>query len=267
LHADSDSSTMSKQHNDDEDDNDESSQNDSSKHPMTTAEGQMIRNPQYSYMMASLAAKREYNRRNAARARRRAKAQLHTYQQQIQVLNIQIAQSKEQNSTLLATLRSLQEENTRILQNQQTIDNLSGNVNHWSTNTFHETIPSIIDRNIHVISSATLQQPLNQILLQLYLTGAAIQQSVMSSQQQQQQQAPITSTILHETQPTVPNSWPLAQRHQQQTTLFPYTQHQLQQPDTDVSRQYLTWLISQTVTPTTSTSNIHTNSDHTNEYG
>lgn len=189
-------------HDGDDENADAASRNESSnRFPLTTAEGQMAQNPDYTYPKASLAAKREYNRQNAARARKRAKTLLHTYQEQIQVLTTQLAQLRDQNSYLQATLKSLREENIRIQQSQQAAQVLrrscgSGQASATTNAAGYGAPPSTMDvkgtdmnTSIPVVNNfapiaSTQNQTIPNLLALLYLTGASIQQSLPLTQQQ-----------------------------------------------------------------------------------
>ena len=193
----------------------------SNRFPLTTAEGQIAQNPNYTLPMATLAAKREYNRQNAARARKRAKTLLHTYQEQIQILTTQLAQLRDQNRSLLATLHSLREENIKIHQSQPATDVMSrsrtSDISSPPSVTTHTAGNGALsstmetnynDRNTaYVGSSVPLSSVQNQtiqnLLALLYLTGASIQQSSSSAQLQ-----PTSSSSFTQHQPIAPDSQP-----------------------------------------------------------
>jgi hypothetical protein len=210
--------------------------------PLTTVEGQMAHNPSYTVPMATLAAKREYNRQNAARARKRAKTLLHAYQEQIQVLTTQLAQLRDQNKSLLETLRLLQEENMRIHQSQQAAED----VNHSSvvSDRSGPVVPVappvvtqaagssvtppiamnpaavVVGSNSNSVPAASVQnqQTIPNLLALLYLTGASIQQAATMTQQQQQQQQQLPTSML-------------TQQHQTSTlTQYPYILSHPQSP-------------------------------------
>jgi hypothetical protein len=219
--------------------------------PLTTVEGQMAHNPSYTVPMATLAAKREYNRQNAARARKRAKTLLHAYQEQIQVLTTQLAQLREQNKSLLETLRLLQEENMRIHQNQQAAEDM----NHSSvvSDRSGPVVPvappvvtqaagssitpplainpaaAVVGSNSTTVPAASVQNQhtIPNLLALLYLTGASMQQSAAMTQQQQQQQQQLQ---LQQQQLQIPTSM-LTQQHQTSTlTQYPYILSNPQSP-------------------------------------
>ena len=172
----------------------------SNRFPLTTAKGQIARYPNYTLSMATLAAKREYNRQNAARARKRAKTLVHTYQEQIQVLTTQLEQLRDQNESLLAKLHSLRENNMRMLQSQQAIEvnermnDLSGQTPEATTRADGiEALSSTMDTNYNDMNAATFgssipllsvqNQAMQNFLAVLYMTGASIQQSSSLTQQ------------------------------------------------------------------------------------
>lgn len=89
---------------------------------MTTAHGQMHKNPLLSYTDAVTAAKSEYNRRNAARARKRAKDRITDLQNEIRTLSQNIHTLRKTNSNLQTTLWSLKEQSNLLVCNQRAMD-------------------------------------------------------------------------------------------------------------------------------------------------
>mmetsp|Transcript_14436 Transcript_14436/g.34567 ORF Transcript_14436/g.34567 Transcript_14436/m.34567 type:complete len:386 (-) Transcript_14436:162-1319(-) len=81
-------------------------------------EGQLAKNPELSNAEAVLAAKREYNRRNAARARSRNKNLVHDLQQQVYKLAGDISSMKKKNAKLRDTMKTLTEENQKLAEQQ-----------------------------------------------------------------------------------------------------------------------------------------------------
>ena len=155
----------------------------------------------------NLAAKREYNRQNAARARKRAKTLLNTYQEQIKILTTQLAQLRDQNRYLLATLSSLREENISIRQSQlSTATNVAGT----------GVPPSILGTHGNEINTTALSnsaplpsEPLlamQNLLALVYLTGVLTQQSSASTHQQPQHTSSLTQQQIAPNQPQM--IWP-----------------------------------------------------------
>ena len=85
---------------------------------LTTPEGQMQKNPYMTYEEARIAAKREYNRRNAARARVRSKKLVDDLQQKVYKLTHEVGQLKNANQGLKAQVESLTKNNNDLLTQQ-----------------------------------------------------------------------------------------------------------------------------------------------------
>lgn len=110
----------------DEEDDGTSSQNSDDKlllptSQLTTAAGQMAQNPGMDYSQAVTNAKREYNRRNAARARKRAKVQVTKLRQQAHSLDWDVSKLKESNAKLQAQLDALRDHSIQLVKNLQII--------------------------------------------------------------------------------------------------------------------------------------------------
>eukprot|EP00522_Entomoneis_paludosa_P002077 CAMPEP_0172476718 /NCGR_PEP_ID=MMETSP1065-20121228/70521_1 /TAXON_ID=265537 /ORGANISM="Amphiprora paludosa, Strain CCMP125" /LENGTH=387 /DNA_ID=CAMNT_0013234947 /DNA_START=349 /DNA_END=1512 /DNA_ORIENTATION=+ len=84
--------------------------------PLTRPEGQLARNPNMSDEDAVLAAKREYNRQNAARARSRSRNLVHDLQQTVYKLAADIANLKASNLKLRNKSDKLRADNRKIAQ-------------------------------------------------------------------------------------------------------------------------------------------------------
>lgn len=82
---------------------------------MTTVEGQLRVNPQLTYDEALEAARREYNRRNAARARLRSKHLFRDLQEKCSELSKKIERLTRENTSLKAELSSLRKQKTSDL--------------------------------------------------------------------------------------------------------------------------------------------------------
>jgi hypothetical protein len=82
---------------------------------LTTVEGQLRRNPRMSEEEARLAAKREYNRRNAARARSRNKSLLQELQEKVAKLNRFTEELQRTNDILRAQLELLSKQNETLM--------------------------------------------------------------------------------------------------------------------------------------------------------
>jgi hypothetical protein len=250
-------SSASLQSNDSESDNDDSIPDDYSvHHPLTTAEGQMVQNPHYAYSVALLAAKREYNRRNAARARKRAKTQLRTLRQQVQTSNMAIAELKERNVALRTTLQTLKEQNSMLIQNQQAMESMKvATTNNMmfpydsSTNfTSSALAPTNINHTPNSDNATNDAATTNAFLLQLVLAAAASSSS-MPQQQQQSQATLVQQQMLY--------YWLVSQmQHPQPQQPLPPPQYQYQttqagplptnaQQQVNASGQLLAWIMSQ----------------------
>lgn len=126
-----------------------------------------------TYDENALASKREYNRQNAARARKRAKTQLQNLQQQVQALNMSITQLKERNIALHQTVQTLKEQNALLAQNQGSIE---GNP---------ATTANNVASSIHPRNTTTTDSSLQTTLLQLLLATATAPSPDLSNQQSQ----------------------------------------------------------------------------------
>lgn len=82
---------------------------------LTTVEGQLRRNPHMSEEEARLAAKREYNRRNAARARSRNKSLMQELQEKVSKLNRLTEELQRTNDILRAQLELLSKQNETLM--------------------------------------------------------------------------------------------------------------------------------------------------------
>jgi len=82
---------------------------------LTTPEGQLAKNPGITAEQACVAAKREYNRRNAMRARKRAKGKMEDLQQQALSLKKDVSKLRETNDQLQAKLATLKEQNRDLI--------------------------------------------------------------------------------------------------------------------------------------------------------
>ena len=128
----------------------------------------------------ALASKREYNRQNAARARKRAKTQLQDLQQQVQALNMSIAQLKERNVALHQTVQTLKEQNALLAQSQQTME-ISNSA--AATTASSNASPSIFPTNTTANNNNDMTVQMN--LLQLLLATATTSSSATLAQPQQ----------------------------------------------------------------------------------
>ena len=84
------------------------------KAPLTSLEGQLARNPGMSVSEAEHAAKKEYNKINAARARKRTRDKVFDMQQQSYRLASDIANLKMERLKLQEKAKELREENARL---------------------------------------------------------------------------------------------------------------------------------------------------------
>jgi hypothetical protein len=100
---------------DDDDDDDDSVEEDYGEHDPTTTEGQMSLNPNISANAACTEAKREYNRRNAARARTRNKHMVGDLQEKVHSLTRCAEDLQRSNDVLQAQLEVLQSQNRDLL--------------------------------------------------------------------------------------------------------------------------------------------------------
>jgi hypothetical protein len=253
-------SSASSQSNNSESDNDDSIPDDYSvHHPLTTAEGQMVQNPHYAYSVALLAAKREYNRRNAARARKRAKTQLRTLRQQVQTSNMAIAQLKERNVALRTTLQTLKEQNSMLIQNQQAMEGIKATTTNnmmfpydSSTNfTPLALAPTNINHTPKSYNATNDAATTNAFLLQLVLAAAASSSSSSPMpQQQQQSQATLAQQqmlyywLVSQMQHPQPQQPPPPPQYQYQATQAGPLPTNAQQ-QVNASEQLLAWIMSQ----------------------
>jgi hypothetical protein len=88
-------------------------------HGLTTPEGQMALNPSMTEDEAKAEAKREYNRRNAARARKRNKHMVGGLQEKIHGLTKRAEDLQRSNDVLCAQLEVLQTQNRVLLVNRK----------------------------------------------------------------------------------------------------------------------------------------------------
>jgi hypothetical protein len=173
---------------------------------------------------SALASKREYNRQNAARARRRAKTQLQNLQQQVQALNMSIAQLKERNIALQQTVQTLKEQNALLAQNQQSIEG-GTNATPINANAASSLFPPNSTASNNNIDS-TLQTTLLQILLATATSSSTeptMQQPQLTLSIQQQTlyywllsqllQQPESNIILQQMQPQSPSPVQAIQVH------------------------------------------------------
>jgi hypothetical protein len=93
---------------------DESGEEDG-EHDLTTQEGQMAMNPKLTSLEAGTEAKREYNRRNAARARKRNKHMVGDLQEKVHTLTKRTEDLQKFNDVLQAQLEVLQTQNRDLL--------------------------------------------------------------------------------------------------------------------------------------------------------
>jgi hypothetical protein len=84
-------------------------------HDPTTPEGQMAMNPKLTLKVAATEAKREYNRRNAARARKRNKHMVGGLQEKVNLLTKRTDELQRSNDVLQAQLEVLQTQNRDLL--------------------------------------------------------------------------------------------------------------------------------------------------------
>ncbi|GAX13369.1 hypothetical protein FisN_8Lh399 [Fistulifera solaris] len=83
------------------------------RHKLTSEEGQLEENPNYTPDQAREAAKREYNRRNAARARIRLKCTLTEMHEKCASMNDEIQILKDENAALKAELNEMKQQARR----------------------------------------------------------------------------------------------------------------------------------------------------------
>jgi hypothetical protein len=94
---------------------DDDTAEDDVEHALTTPEGQMAFNPKLTEDQAKAEAKREYNRRNAARARKRNKHMVGGLQEKINSLTKRTEDLERSNDMLQAQLEVLQTQNRDLL--------------------------------------------------------------------------------------------------------------------------------------------------------
>jgi hypothetical protein len=129
---------------------------------MINSDSQMDNNPNLASSDSALLSKREYNRNNAARARKRAKSQLQTLKQHVQALNMSITLLKERNLSLHQTVHTLNEQNALLAQTQKTIeDNNAAAVTNVASNPYATNTATTTS----ISSDPTLQMTLLQLLL------------------------------------------------------------------------------------------------------
>ncbi|GAX15304.1 hypothetical protein FisN_8Hh399 [Fistulifera solaris] len=83
------------------------------RHKLTSEEGQLEEHPDYTPDQAREAAKREYNRRNAARARIRLKCTLTEMHEKCASMNDEIQSLKDENAALKAELNEMKQQARR----------------------------------------------------------------------------------------------------------------------------------------------------------
>jgi hypothetical protein len=96
-------------------DDEDSLEEDYGEHDPTTTEGQMAMNPNMTLKAACTEAKREYNRRNAARARKRNKNMVGDLQEKVHSLTRRAEDLQRSNDVLQAQLEVLQSQNRDLL--------------------------------------------------------------------------------------------------------------------------------------------------------
>jgi hypothetical protein len=101
-----------------EDDSDE----EDGEHDLTTPEGQRALYPKLTAKAAATEAKREYNRRNAARARKRNKSMVGDLQEKVHSLTKRAENLQKSNNVLQAQLEVLQTQNQDLLARRPDID-------------------------------------------------------------------------------------------------------------------------------------------------
>jgi hypothetical protein len=94
---------------------DDESVEEDDEHDLTTPEGQMAMNPKLTSKAAATEAKREYNRRNAARARKRNKHMVGGLQEKVHSLTKRTEDLQRSNDVLQAQLEVLQTQNRELL--------------------------------------------------------------------------------------------------------------------------------------------------------
>ncbi len=93
---------------------DDESVEEDGEHDPTTPEGQMAINPKLTLKAAATEAKREYNRRNAARARKRNKHMVGGLQEKVHLLTKRTEDLQRSNDVLQAQLEVLQTQNREL---------------------------------------------------------------------------------------------------------------------------------------------------------
>jgi hypothetical protein len=93
--------------------------------PETTPNGQLLLNPNLTMDEATLFAKREYNRRNAARARYRTKGLQDTLQQKVYRLAQDTEKLQKERKELEKLISDLQTQNRQLLEDRTNRDNRS----------------------------------------------------------------------------------------------------------------------------------------------
>jgi hypothetical protein len=94
---------------------DDSVEEEDGEHDLTTPEGQLAMNPKLTSKAAATEAKREYNRRNAARARKRNKHMVGGLQEKVHSLTRRAEELQRSNDVLQAQLEVLQTQNRDLL--------------------------------------------------------------------------------------------------------------------------------------------------------
>jgi hypothetical protein len=96
-------------------DDEDSVEDEDGEHDLTTPEGQLAMNPKLTLKAAATEAKREYNRRNAARARKRNKHAVGELQDKVHSLARRAEDLQRSNDVLQAQLEVLQTQNRDLL--------------------------------------------------------------------------------------------------------------------------------------------------------
>jgi hypothetical protein len=171
-------------------------------HPaLTTADG----DHNLTYDESALATKREYNRQNAARARKRAKTQLQNLQEHVQALNMSIGRLKDRNLTLQQTVQTLREQNALLTQNQGSIEgnnaaSTTRTVNSTSFPANTTTIDSSVQTTLLQLLLATAASPSPDSMTQQSQPALSIQQQTLYywllSQMLQQYQQPQSPNVV-----------------------------------------------------------------------
>jgi hypothetical protein len=95
---------------------------DDGQHDLTTQEGQMTMNPKMTIQEGATEARREYNRRNAARARKRNKLMVGDLQENVESLTNRVEDLIRLNDMLQTQLKVLQTQNRDLLVSHRDIE-------------------------------------------------------------------------------------------------------------------------------------------------